>query len=72
MAMGPDGLLYVSSFYDGSVLRFNPTTGDPAGIDPTATFASGAGNISGANSIVFDNAGNLDVVGLYVLQCVSI
>jgi hypothetical protein len=67
MAMGPDGLLYVSSFYDGRVLRFNPTTGAPAGIiptDPTATFAGGSGGFLGANAIVFDRSGKLDVVGL--------
>ena len=61
MAMGPGGSLYASSFSDGRVLR----VGDPTGSSPTvATFASNPGNFSGANSIVFDNAGNMDVVGL--------
>jgi hypothetical protein len=62
MAMGPDGRLYVSNFFGGSVLRVD----DPAGSSPTvATFANGPStSFRGANAIVFDPAGNLDVVGL--------
>jgi hypothetical protein len=64
MTMDPDGRLYVSSFYDGRVLRVD----DPAGISPTvSTFASGPiGNpgFLGTNAIVFDATGKLDAVGL--------
>jgi DNA-binding beta-propeller fold protein YncE len=61
MAMDDDGRLYVSSFYGGSVLRFD----DPAGISPAATtFASGPMSFLGTNAIVFDPAGNLDAIGL--------
>ena len=71
MAMGSDGLLYVSSFFDGRVLRFNPTTGAPAGsnpTDPSATFASGPMGFLGTNAMVFDHTGKLDVVGLFSLN----
>ncbi len=71
MAIGPDGLLYVSSFSNGSVLRFNPTTGAPAGIvpgDPSATFASGPLTFGGTNSLVFDKTGKLDAVGLFTFD----
>jgi hypothetical protein len=59
MAMGSDGLLYASSFYNGNILRFNPTTGD------SAIFANGSAvGLGGTNALVFDKTGNLDAVGL--------
>jgi hypothetical protein len=63
MALGPDGALYVSSFFDGRILRVN----DPAGSSPSAptTFAQGPMGFMGTNSLVFDSAGNLDAVGLF-------
>jgi hypothetical protein len=73
MAMGPDGL-YVASFSDGRVLRFDPTTGDPKGIISTDPSATPPVYFYGANAMVFDANGNLDVVGMFtnnVSQCVN-
>ncbi|MGA2798902.1 MAG: hypothetical protein ABSE63_15090, partial [Thermoguttaceae bacterium] len=57
MALGQDGNLYVSNFWDGTVLRFNPTAQTFTGA-PTTYF-------SGANGLVFDSSGNLDLVGMF-------
>ena len=58
MAMGSDGKLYVSDFYDGQVMRF-----DPANNYSVETFA-GAANLWGSNGNVFNKNGNLNVVGM--------
>lgn len=68
LVRGPDGLLYVSGFFDGRILRFDPVTGNPQGVnplDPTATFATSPLGFVGAGGLAFDAGGRLDVVGLF-------
>lgn len=68
MALGSDGLLYVGSFFDGRVLRFDPVTGAPVATNPldsTGTFGSIAAAGFGTGYLDFDNDGDLLVVGLF-------
>jgi autotransporter-associated beta strand protein len=58
MAMGSDGKLYVSDWYDGQIMRF-----DPANNYSAEVFAGSVG-LWGSNGLVFDPSGNLDVVGM--------
>ncbi len=59
MAIGQDGKLYVSNFYYGQILQFDPT--NPA--TPPVVFA-GDSALQGSNGLLFDSSGKLDVVGL--------
>ncbi|MEZ6098270.1 MAG: dockerin type I domain-containing protein [Pirellulaceae bacterium] len=68
MVEGPDGKLYVGSFFDGRTLRFDLATGAPDGInpaDPTATFAGPVDGFVGTNGFVFKPDGTLLAVGLF-------
>jgi fibronectin-binding autotransporter adhesin len=58
MALGADGSLYVSSFWDGTVYKYNSTAGT------FTALSSPAGSLSGANGLALDSSGNLDVVGM--------
>ena len=57
MALGADGSLYVSGFWDGNVYKGSTTGGFSA-------LALAQGSLSGSSGLVFDKAGNLDVVGM--------
>ncbi|MCC6123897.1 MAG: hypothetical protein IT426_02965 [Pirellulales bacterium] len=59
MALGPDGMLYVSNFYYGQVLKFDPANT----ATPPVAFAGDAA-LQGSNGLLFDASGKLDVVGL--------
>ncbi|MGD0383525.1 MAG: NHL repeat-containing protein, partial [Thermoguttaceae bacterium] len=58
MTMGSDGKLYVSDWYDGQIMRFNPAN------NYSAEVFAGAANLWGSNGLLFDPSGNLDVVGM--------
>ena len=58
MALGPDGSLYVSSYLDGTVYKGNSNTGNFTAV------AGISGAIYGANGLLIDSKGNLDVVGM--------
>ena len=58
MALGADGSLYVSSFWDGTVYKYNSTAGTFSPLTGTP------GVLYGANGLVFDSSGKLDVVGM--------
>jgi autotransporter-associated beta strand protein len=58
MAMGSDGKVYVSDWYDGQIMRFDPAN------NYSAEVFAGAANLWGSNGLVFDSSGNLDVVGM--------
>jgi autotransporter-associated beta strand protein len=57
MALGTDGSLYVSGFWDGNVYKGSATGGFSA-------LPAAQGSLSGTSGLVFDAAGNLDVVGM--------
>ena len=57
VTFGPDGNLYVASLFNGSIRRYNGTTG--AFID--AFVPPGGGGLSGPNDLVFGPDGNLYV-----------
>jgi autotransporter-associated beta strand protein len=59
MALGNDGKLYVSNFYLGQVLKFDPANT----ATPPVVFASNSA-LQGSNGLLFDSSGKLDVVGL--------
>ncbi len=58
MAMGSDGKLYVSDWYYGQIMRFDPAN------NYSAEVFAGAANLWGSNGLVFDPSGKLDVVGM--------
>lgn len=64
LAAGADGKLYVGSFFDGRVLRFDLDTGLPDGSDPTGTFGSLAPTGVFTGYLAFDNNEDLLAVGL--------
>jgi streptogramin lyase len=57
LAFGPDGNLYVSSYFTSSILRYNGTTG--AYLD--VFVPSGSGGLSGPISLIFGSDGHLYV-----------
>ncbi|MGI9648404.1 MAG: Ig-like domain-containing protein, partial [Acidimicrobiia bacterium] len=56
VAVGPDGLLYVSSYWNGLILRFDPETN--LYVD---TFVAGGDPLVGPSGLVFDDSGILYV-----------
>jgi streptogramin lyase len=63
LTFGPDGNLYVSSFFTDQVLRCNGSTG--AFID---IFASGGGGLEGPQGLIFGPDGNLYVSSVFTSQ----
>lgn len=65
LAVGPDGKLYVGSFFDGRVIRFDLSTNTPDGFDSAGTFGSlsPAGFTTGY--ITFDGDNNLLATDLF-------
>src|SRR5262249_16388274 len=63
MLFGPDGYLYISTLNGNSVLRYDPTTGDPApapGQDGAFFVPPRSGGLGRAGGVVVGPAGNLD------------
>ena len=72
LAVGADGKLYVGSFFDGRVLRFNPSTGDPDGVDPEGTFGVVLPDAFGTGYLAFANPNELLVGGLFSFNVVKL
>lgn len=72
LAVGADGKLYVGSFFDGRVLRYNPSTGDPDGADSVGTFGFISPEAFGTGYLAFANPNELLAVGLFTANVVKL